>query len=127
MKTFGNKTAATGYRGYTDAPPEIEKAMKSAVRVRDFLPVPGKLVPRTATKKERKQTAKAWERYRIKDHERGHRTPLSKVLDEPTARLDTSIMLPKSVYNWVRAKPNRAAFVRETLMKSYGKQRAESK
>jgi hypothetical protein len=120
MKTFGNRTA-TGFRGYTDAPPEIEKAMKSAVRVRDFLPVPGKLVHKTVTEKERKRTAKAWERYRIKDHERGHRTPLSKVLDEPTARLDTSIILPKSVYNWVKAKPNRAAFVRETLMKSYEK------
>jgi hypothetical protein len=120
MKTFGNRTRA-GFRGYTDAPPEIEKAMKSAVRVRDFLPVPGKLVHKTVTEKERKRTARAWKRYRIKDHERGHRTPLSKVLDEPTARLDTSIMLPKSVYNWVRAKPNRAAFVRETLIKSYEK------
>ena len=113
--------AATGFRGYTDAPPEIAKAMESAVRVKDFLPVPEKLVHKTVTEKERKRTAKAWTRYLIKEHERGHRTPLSKVLDEPTLRLDTSIILPKSVYNWVRAKPNRAAFVRETLMKSYEK------
>jgi hypothetical protein len=111
--------APAEFRGYTDPPPEIEKAMKNAVRVKDFLPLPGKLVPKTVMEKERKQTLKAWKRYHIKDHERGHRTPLSKVLDEPTVRLDTTIILPRSVYNWVKAKPNKAAFIRETMIKSY--------
>jgi hypothetical protein len=122
MKTNRDRVrTGPGFTGYADAPPEIAKEMERSIPIRDFLPAPEKLVSRTVTGKERKRTAKAWKRYLIKEHERGHRTPLSKVLDEPTMRLDTSIILPKSVYNWVRAKPNRAAFVRETLMKSYGK------
>jgi hypothetical protein len=121
MKTDRNRTAEPGFRGYTDAPPEIEKAMESAVRVRDFLLPPGQLVPKVVTEKERKRTAKTWKRYVIKDNERGHRRPLSKVLDEPTARLDTTIILPRSVYNWVKAKPNKAAFIRETMIRSYEK------
>jgi hypothetical protein len=122
MKTNRDRVrTGSGFTGYADEPPEIAKEMERSIQIRDFLPAPEKLVSRTVTEKERKGTAKAWKRYLIKEHERGHRTPLSKVLDEPTARLDTSIILPKSVYNWVRAKPNRAAFVRETLMKSYEK------
>jgi hypothetical protein len=40
-------------------------------------------------------------RYRIKESERGHRTSLSKTLNEPTKRLDTSIILPRRVYDWI--------------------------
>jgi hypothetical protein len=66
-------------------------------------------------------TAQAWKRYRIKDSERGHRTSLSKTFKEPTARLDTSIILPQRVYNWLGTKPNKAAFIREIMIKSYEK------
>jgi hypothetical protein len=110
-----------GFTGYTDAPVEVDKEMESAKQIKDFLPLPGKLVAKTVTKKEREQTAKAWKRYRIKDHERGHRTPLSKSLKETTARLDTSIILPQSVFNWVKEKGNVAAFIREIMIKSYEK------
>jgi hypothetical protein len=115
------KIDSTGFTGYTDAPPEIDKAIERSVQVDDFLPRPGKLVPKTATRAEREQTRKAWKRYRIKDHERGHRTPLSKILREPTRRLDTSIILPLSVFDWLKTKPNKAAFIRETVIKRYKK------
>ena len=119
MKTNGHKSAGIGFAGYTDAPADIEKAMEGARRVKDFLPSPGKLIPKTITEKERKRTLKAWKRYHIKDSERGHRTPLSKALKEPTARLDTSVILPRRVYNWLKTKPNKAAFIREVMIKSY--------
>jgi hypothetical protein len=122
MKTKKNKAAATsGFTGYTDAPPVIGKEMEGAKRVKDFLPPPEELKMKTVTGKERKLTAKAWQRYRIKDHERGHRKPLSKILKEPTRRLDTSILLPENVYNWVKGKTNKAAFIRDTLIKQYKK------
>jgi len=120
MKTKKNKAAATsGFTGYTDAPPAIGKEMEGMKRVKDFLPSPAKLKTKIVTKQERKLTAEAWQRYRIKDHERGHRKALSKVLKEPTRRLDTSILLPAKVYNWVKGKPNKAAFIRDTLIKQY--------
>lgn len=118
MKSSKNKP---GFTGYTDAPPEIGKEMERATRVKDFLPPPGKLEEKTVTGKERKETLKAWKRYRIKDHERGHRPPLSKTLHEPTVRLDTSIILPQRVYNWVKRSSNKAAFIREIMIKSYEK------
>lgn len=90
-----------------------------AAKVEDFLPAPGKLKLKAAPEKERKRTARAWERYRIKDHERGHRRPLSEILKEPTRRLDTSIILPESVYQWVKEKPNKAAFIRDTMIRMY--------
>jgi hypothetical protein len=31
-------------KGYTDAPPEVERALAKAVRVRDFLPAPEELM-----------------------------------------------------------------------------------
>lgn len=113
------KPAKIGFTGYTDAPPEIEKEMEDAVPIKDFLPPSGKLVLNSISEKERKLTMKAWKRYRIKDSERGHRTPLSKALKEPTARLDTSVILPRRVYNWLKTKPNKAAFIREVMIKSY--------
>jgi hypothetical protein len=120
MKTKKNKAAATGgFTGYTDAPPAIGKELEGAKRVKDFLPIPEKLKPKTVTGKEQKLTAEAWQRYRIKDHERGHRKALSKILEEPTRRLDTSILLPEKVYNWVKGKPNKAAFIRDTLIKQF--------
>ena len=120
MKT--NKTPATsGFLAYTDAPPDIERVLDNAKRVKDFLPSPEKLKPKTVTAKERKRTAKAWQRYQIKAHERGHRKPLSAILKEPTRRLDTSILLPENVYNWVKGKPNKAAFIRDTLIKQFKK------
>ena len=121
MKTDRKNAASTDFMGYTDAPPEIEKAMESAVPVKDFLPPPGQLVPKVVSEKERRKTAKTWKRYIIKAHERGHRIPLSKLLHEPTKRLDTSIILPRSVYKWVKEKPNKAAFIRETMIRSYEK------
>jgi hypothetical protein len=100
MKTSRNKKSdKIGFTGYTDAPLEIEKAMEVAVLVKDFLPPPGKLIPKAVTEKEREGTLKAWKRYRIKDHERGHRKALAETLKEPTTRLDTSIILPRRVYN----------------------------
>lgn len=107
------------FMGYTNAPKDIDDAMDSAVRVKDFLPAPDKLILNVVSKKEHKQTINAWKRYIIKDHERGHRTPLSKTLKEPTARLDTSLILPRSVYDWIKTKPNKAAFIRELMVKSY--------
>jgi len=87
--------------------------MEDAVLVKDFLPPPEKLVLNSISEKERKLTMKAWKRYRIKNHERGHRKPLAETLKEPTARLDTSIILPRRVYNWIGTKQNKAAFIRE--------------
>jgi len=116
-----NQSANHVFSGYTDASPEIEKAMDRAVRVKDFLPPPGKLTPKTVTATESKRTRAAWKRYRIKDHERGHRPPLSKILKEATRRLDTSIILPMSVFNWIKAKPNQAAFIRESVLRQYRK------
>jgi hypothetical protein len=112
-----NNKIKIGFNGYTDAPPEIEKEMARAKRIKDFLPLP----VRTVTEKEREQTSRAWKRYRIKDHERGHRPPLSKKLREPTVRLDTSIILPQSVFNWVKRSNNKAAFIRDIMIKSYEK------
>lgn len=118
MKTNKDKT---GFTGYTEAPPEIAKEMARAKRIKDFLPSPGKLTTKTVTQKEREETLKTWKRYRIKDHERGHRPPLSKKLQEPTVRLDTSIILPQSVFNWVKKSNNKAAFIRDIMIKSYEK------
>ena len=106
-------------KGYTDAPANIAKEMERAVKVEDFLPAPKKLKLKTVSEKERKRTAQAWERYRIKDHERGHRKRLAESLKEPTRRLDTSVLLPESVFQWVKTMPNKAAFIRETVMKAY--------
>lgn len=36
---------------YADAPPDIEKALEKAVRIKDFLPPPEDLVPREKTVK----------------------------------------------------------------------------
>jgi hypothetical protein len=122
MKTNKNKKSEkVAFAGYTDAPVKIEKEMEGAVLIKDFLPPPGKLIPKVATEKERKATLKAWKRYRIKDHERGHRKALSDTLKEPTSRLDTSIILPRRVYNWIGTKRNKAAFIREIMIKSYEK------
>lgn len=118
MKTNKDKT---GFTGYTEAPPEIAKEMARAKRIKDFLPSPGKLTEKTVTQKERKETLKTWKRCRIKDHERGHRAPLSKTLKEPTVRLDTSIILQQSVFNWVKKSNNKAAFIRDIMIKSYEK------
>ena len=109
------------FTGYTDAPPSIEKEMARAVKVKDFLPSPEKLQLKKVSEKERKRTEKTWQRYRIKDHERGHRKPIAEILNEPTRRLDTSVLLPESVFRWVKEKPNKAAFIRETVMQAYSK------
>lgn len=119
--TMKNNKDKMGFTSYTEAPPEIEKEMTRAKRIKDFLPSQGKLVTKIVTEKEREQTMKTWKRYRIKDHERGHRPPLSKKLQEPTVRLDTSIILPRSVFNWVKKSNNKAAFIRDIMIKSYEK------
>jgi hypothetical protein len=116
-----NNKDKTGFTGYTEAPPDIEKEMARAKQIKDFLPSSGKLTAKIVSEKEKEQTAKAWKRYRIKDHERGHRAPLSKTLQEPTVRLDTSIILPQSVFNWVKKSNNKAAFIRDIMIKSYEK------
>jgi hypothetical protein len=51
--------------------------------------------------------------------ERGHRKPLSETLKEPTRRLDTTVMLSESVYQWLTEMPNKAGFIRETVMQAY--------
>jgi len=107
------------FTGYTEAPARIAKEMERAVRVKDFLPAPEKLELKTVSEKERSRTNRAWQRYRIKDHERGHRKPLTEALKEPTRRLDTSVILPESVYRWLKEKPNKAAFIRDTVMQAY--------
>ena len=107
------------FTGYTEAPPGIAKEMTRSVKVKDFLPPPEKLKLKKVSEKERKLTDRAWQRYRIKDHERGHRKALAEVLKEPTQRFDTSVLLPESVYKWVKEKPNKAAFIRETVMRAY--------
>lgn len=122
MKISKNKkTEKIGFTGYTDAPANIEKSMDGAVLVKDFLPTPQKLIAKAVTDKEHQGTLKAWKRYRIKDHERGHRKPLADTLKEPTMRLDTSITLPRRVYNWLGTKQNKAAFIRDIMIKSYEK------
>jgi hypothetical protein len=123
MKTDKNKLPAEPvFIGYTDAPREIEKEMERAKPVKDTFPRPEELVFKTETERERKQTLKAWNRYVIKDHERGHRRKLSETLHEPTERLDTTILLPRRVSAWLRTKKNRAAFIRHIIVNSYEKQ-----
>lgn len=114
------------FTGYTDAPPGIAKAMARSVKVKDFLPAPDKLKLKTVPEKERKLTNREWQRYRIKDHERGHRKALAEILKEPTQRFDTSVLLPESVYKWVKEKPNKAAFIRETVMRAYSQRQLRS-
>ncbi len=121
MKTNRNKTEDTVFVGYSDAPEDIDKAMDAARRVKDILPSPEKLKLKIVPEKERKRTLKAWKRYRIKDSERGHRASLSKTLQESTKRLDTSIILPRRVYDWIGTKRNKAAFIREIMIKNYEK------
>ena len=121
MKTKKNKSEDIGFIGYSDAPEDINKAIETSQRVKDFLPSPEKLKFKTVPEKERKLTQKAWKRYRIKDSERGHRVSLSKTLNEPTRRLDTSIILPRRVYDWIGTKRNKAAFIREVMIKNYEK------
>jgi hypothetical protein len=121
MKPKRNKTVGTSFIGYSDAPEDINKAIETAQRVKDFLPSPEKLKFKTVSEKERKLTQKAWKRYRIKESERGHRASLSKTLNEPTKRLDTSIILPRRVYDWIGTKRNKAAFIREVMIKNYEK------
>lgn len=121
MKTIKNKAENIGFAGYSDAPEDIDKALDAARRVKDVLPSPETLQLKNVSEKERKLTLKAWKRYRIKDGERGHRASLSKTLNEPTKRLDTSIILPRRVYEWIGTKRNRAAFIREIMIKNYEK------
>ena len=121
MKTKKNKTEDVDFIGYSDAPEDIDMAMDTARRVKDIIPRPEKLKLKIVSEKERKQTQKAWKRYRIKDSERGHRSALSKTLKEPTKRLDTSIILPRRVYDWIGTKRNKAAFIREIMIKNYEK------
>jgi hypothetical protein len=121
MKTKKNKPEDVDFIGYSDAPEDIDMAMDTARRVKDILPRPEKLKLKIVSEKERKQTQKAWKRYRIKDSERGHRPALSKTLKEPTKRLDTSIILPRRVYDWIGTKRNKAAFIREIMIKNYEK------
>jgi hypothetical protein len=121
MKTKKNKIENMDFIGYSDAPEDIETALNTARRAKDILPPPEKLKLKIVSDKELKQTQKAWNRYRIKDSERGHRAALSKTLKEPTKRLDTSIILPRRVYDWIGTKRNKAAFIREIMIKNYEK------
>lgn len=122
MKTDRNKIPSGPiFNGYTDAPPEIEKEMERAKPVKDTFPRPEELVFKTETEKERKQTRRAWKRYVIKAHERGHRRKLSETLHEPTERLYTTILIPRNVSAWLRTKKNRAAFIRHIIVNSYEK------
>ena len=117
MKT--KKSNSNNFTGYTEAPPYIAKEMERAVKVKDFLPAPEKLKLKSVSEKEHSRTKREWQRYRIKDQERGHRKPLTEILKEPTRRLDTSVILPESVYLWMKEKKNKAAFIREAMIHRY--------
>jgi len=107
---------------YTDAPPQIEEEMERAVRVDNLFSDQEEFKLKTVSKKEHTRTERAWKRYQIKDHERGHRKSISEKLNEPTKRLDTSIILPESVYQWLKKKSNKAAFIRKTIIEAYSQQ-----
>jgi len=107
------------FTGYTDAPPEIEKRNGRRCTRQGFPATSRKTCAESISEKERKLPMKAWKRYRIKNHGARHRKPLAETLKEPTARLDTSIILPRRVYNWIGTKQNKAAFIREMMIKSY--------
>jgi hypothetical protein len=107
------------FTGYTEAPARIAKEMERAVKIKDFLPAPEKLKLKSVSEKERSRTKREWQRYRIKDQERGHRKSIAEILKEPTRRLDTSVILPESVYQWMKGKSNKAAFIRDTVIQRY--------
>jgi hypothetical protein len=91
-------------------------------------PLVGDLVPEGATFQlkqpgplENRKMERAWKRYRIKDHERGHRTPLSQKFKIKTRRFNTCTTLPENVYSWIKTKRNRADYLRVLLLREYRK------
>jgi hypothetical protein len=119
----GNHTKpfAIGARGYTDAPPDIQGAMKNGPVVNDLIPQNTAFTLKQPGHAETRKMQRAWQRYRIKDHERGHRPPLSEKLKTTTRRFNTCTTLPQNVYSWIKGKTNRADYLRNLLMKEYQK------
>jgi hypothetical protein len=112
-----------GVRGYADAPKDIEEAMKSGPLVAGLIPEGATFALKRPGPVESRKMRRAWKRYHIKDHERGHRTPLSKKYKIPTRRFNTCTTLPENVYSWIKTKRNRADYVRDLLLKEYRKAR----
>jgi hypothetical protein len=110
-----------GARGYTDAPKDIEEAMKNGPLVAGLIPEGTTFTLKRPEPGESRKMQRAWKRYRIKDHERGHRTPLSKKYKTPTRRFNTCTTLPENVYSWIKTKRNRADYFRDLLLKEYRK------
>jgi len=116
-----NEPFKLGARGYTNAPMDVELAMKNGPVIKDLIPNSATLIIKKASTTEKKRMQKAWERYRIKDSERGHRTSLSEKLKTPTRRFNTCTTLPENVYSWIKGKKNRANYLRDLLMREYKK------
>lgn len=110
-----------GARGYADAPRAIEEAIKSGPLVTNLIPEDATCTLKQPGPVEDRKMRKAWKRYHIKDHERGHRTPLSKKFKLPTRRFNTCTTLPENVYSWIKTKRNRADYLRDLLLKEYRK------
>jgi hypothetical protein len=111
-----------GARGYTDAPRDVDEAMKNGPLITNLIPEGATITLKRPGPAESLKMKKAWKRYRIKDHERGHRTPLSKKYKLPTRRFNTCTTLPENVYSWIKTKKNRADYLRDLLLKEYRKQ-----
>jgi hypothetical protein len=110
-----------GARGYSDPPKNIEEAMKDGPVIQSVIPEDTTFELKRPSPVEGRKMHRAWQRYRIKDHERGHRAPLSKTLKISTRRFNTCTTLPENVYAWVKRKRNRADYLRNLLMKEYWK------
>ena len=110
-----------GLRGYVDAPATIEKAMKKGPLVENLFPDGTTFELKQSAPVEKNKMLREWQRYRIKDHERGHRKPLSLKLKTPTRRFNTCTTLPENVYVWIKTKKNRAGYLRSLLLKEFRK------
>jgi hypothetical protein len=117
----GQEPFKLGARGYTDAPKDIEEAMKSGPLVGDLIPEGATFTLKRPGPAETRKMKRAWKRYQIKDHERGHRTPLSEKFKTQTRRFNTCTTLPENVYSWIKTKRNRADYLRDLLLKEYRK------
>ena len=117
----GQEPFKFGARGYTDAPKDVEEVMKSGPLVGDLVPEGTIFELKQPGPAENRKMQRVWKRYRIKDHERGHRTPLSKKFKIPTRRFNTCTTLPENVYSWIKTKRNRADYLRALLLKEYRK------
>jgi hypothetical protein len=117
----GQEPFKFGARGYTDAPKDLEEGMKNGPLVANLIPEDATFSLKRPDPAESRKMQRAWKRYRIKDHERGHRAPLSKKFNIATRRFNTCATLPENVYSWIKTKRNRADYVRDLLLREYRK------